>query len=110
MYYYNTIIITFVCMVGIIALALLLYFLRKHFAGIYVIEGVPEIPKHCVDVRVVIVPLSSNLQKSEGVSKVEPQDTCAKNNNKKLAPLWSKIDLGSRHPPVFVDLNSLEYV
>ena len=110
MYYYNTIMITFVCMVGIIALALLLYFLRKHFAGSYEIAVVPEIPKHCVDVRVVIVPVSSNLQKTKGLSQVEPQDTYAKNNTKKLAPLWSKIDLGSRHPPVFVDLNSLEYV
>ena len=87
--------------------------------------------KYHVDVRVGIIPgennnqmatagytnlenkdvLSNNGGKTQGSSSNYPdkgQEEISGQSDKIPAPLWSKIDLGSKHPPVFVDLNTLE--
>ena len=109
---FNNIAIMFplVVLVGLIAIVLFLYIRGRYFTGIYIIGGDAETPRECVEVRVVIVPLSNSSQKPEEFLEVDYQNTQAKNNNTKQVPLRSKIDLGLSHPPVFVDLNSLEYV
>ena len=99
---------TLILLVGLLAVVLLLYCWRRHYTGTYPIEGSTEIATHCVDVRVVIVPVSSSTTKHEEITKVEAQVVIPQDSSKRQAPLWSKIDLGSQHPPIFVDLNSLE--
>ena len=87
--------------------------------------------KYHVDVRVDIVPgeninqmatagctnlenqdvLSNSGGKTQGISSKYPdksQRVIKGQSDKAPAPLWSKIDLGSKQPPIFVDLNTLE--
>ena len=110
MYFNTTIMITIALLIGLIVIALLVYCWRRHFAHSYNIEGITQDPRQHIDMRVVITSQNSNKQKLEVLSSVKPQYIKPKCNNMMQDPLWSKIDLGPRHPPVFVDLNSLEYV
>ena len=110
MYFNTTIMITIALLIGVIVIALLVYCWRRHFAHSYNIEGITQDPRQHIVVRVVIASQNSNKQNPEGLSSVKPQYIKPKCNNMMQDPLWSKIDLGPRHPPVFVDLNSLECV
>ena len=116
---------------GLVAMTLVIYcWRRRHSTGHYTIEGKPSIPRQSVDVRVYIIPaLANNKHLVAGITNSENQDLLPKkhsiiqkdpfrfneeqvkaNGNSNMTPLWSKIDLGTSHPPVYVNMNTLEYV
>ena len=121
-------------LVGVlVAMTLVIYcWRRRHSTGHYTIEGKPSIPRQSVDVRVYIIPaLANNKHLVAGITNSENQHLLPKkhsiiqngpprfneeqvisngNSNMIQTPLWSKIDLGTYHPPVYVNMNTLEYV
>ena len=120
-------------LVGLLTTTLVIYcWRRRHSSGHYTIEGKTSILRQSVDVRVYIIPaVANNKPLVAGITNSENQDVLPKkicirqnnpprfneeqatpngNNNMIQTPLWSKINLGSCHPPVFVNMNTLEYV
>ena len=120
-------------LVGLLAITLVIYcWRRRHSSGHYTIEGKTSTRRQSVDVRVYIIPaLANNKPLLAGITKSENQDLLTKkhsiiqndpsryneeqatpngNSNMIRTPLWSKIDLGTSHPPVYVNMNTLEYV
>ena len=123
-----------VLLVGMLTTGLVVYYRRRRRStGNYTVEGKDSfIPRQQVVVRVEIIPVPSNEPCTVGCTQVDNQDAAPKYKDngednqaqdcdvkqdapqihdcRTQAPLWSKLDLGSRHPPVFVDLNTLEYI
>ena len=115
-------------LMGLFTTTLVIYcWRRRHSTGHYTIEGKTTILRQSMDVRVYIIPtVANNKPLVAGITNSENQDAlpkkqCIRQNNEEQVtpngnsnmiqtPLWSKIYLGSRHPPVFVDMNTLEYV
>ena len=120
-------------LVGLLAITLVIYCWRsRHSSGHYTIEGKTSILTQSVDVRVYIIPaVANNKPLLAGITKSENQDLLTKkhsiiqndpsrineeqatpngNSNMIRTPLWSKIDLGTSHPPIYVNMNTLEYV